>query len=327
MKGRSLFARLRGGPQAAGRAGLGMDGRGMALVHLPPPGAEAPRATLRTLETSADTDPAEGLRRAVGELRLADCPCTLTLSPGDYQTFQIDKPPVEADELVGAARWRVRDLLDYPPDEAIIDVFEVPGQAQRGRPPSVMVVAARQSRLRERLDLIEAAGLVPERIDIAELALRNLVCRLGGPSETLATLFLGRDRGLIVITRGEQLYVARGMEHGLEDLRRELNPGGGELSLDGDAEGFYDRVALEVQRTMDYYDSYFGLGSVQRLLVAPGLAALDGLAERAGATLGLRAQRLDLGEVLPVDAPGEALGEGVLALGGVLRLPPREAAA
>ena len=284
-------------------------------------------AAARTLEVTADQTLAEALGEVVGTLRLRDTPCTITLAPGDYQTFQIDKPPVAADELVAAARWRVRDLLAYPLDNAIVDVFDVPAQTQRGRPPSVMVVAADKGLLRDRLDAVAAAGLVPERIDIAELGVRNLVARLGAPNESIATLYLGRHRGLIAITRAAQLYVARGVDYGFDEVRREAAPASnGNLALSGAADAFYDRVALEVQRTMDYFESYFGLGPVQRLVIAPGLPEFDALAARAGATLGMRAHGLALQDLVRLEAPAEQPSALLLALGGALGLPPGGAA-
>ena len=322
MKGRSLLARLRGKSPASGHVGVGMSDGMIALAYLPRPDAERPSVTARTLEVPAETTLSDALGKVVGELRLGETPCTLTLAPGDYQTFQIEKPPVEDEELVAAARWRVRDLIDYPLDEAVIDVFEVPMQTQRGRPPSVMVVSAHKGLLRTRLDVLEDVGLVPERIDIAELAVRNLLARVGEDTESIATLYLGRHRGLIAITRGEHLYVARGVDYGYEDIRRELSPASdGSLALAGRADEFYDRVALEVQRTMDYFESYFGLGSVQRLIIAPGLPEFDEMAERAGSTLGVRARGLPLEALVDIDAPAEALPDILLALGGVLRLP------
>jgi len=322
MKGRSLLARLRGKSPASGHVGVGMSDGTIALAYLPRPDAERPSVTARTLEVPAETTLSDALGKVVGELRLGETPCTLTLAPGDYQTFQIEKPPVEDAELVAAARWRVRELIDYPLDEAVIDVFEVPMQSQRGRPPSVMVVSAHKRLLRGKLDALEAAGLVPERIDIAELAIRNLLARLGEANESLATLYLGRHRGLIAITRGDRLYVARGVDYGYEDVRRELAPASdGGLALAGRADEFYDRIALEVQRTMDYFESYFGLGSAQRLVVAPGLPEFDELAERAGATLGVRAHGLPLDALVDLDAPAESLPDILLALGGGLSLP------
>jgi len=321
--GRSLLARLQGSARPVNRVGLSMDAQVAALVHLPMSGAARPlAAALRTLEMTPQRTLADALGQAVGELHLRNTPCTLTLSPGEYQTFQIDRPPVEPDELVAAARWRVRDLLDYPLDEAIIDVFEVPGQSQRGRAPAVMVVAARQGLLRQRLDLIEAAGLRPDRIDIAELALRNLLARLGGPDETLVTLYLANHRGLILITRGERLYVARGVDYGLDEVRDALAPAvDGNLAVAGSAEAFCERVALEVQRTLDYFERHFGLEAARRLLLAPALSGVDALATQVGSSLGLSAEVLSTDTLVGLDTASGITAPGIIALGGALRLP------
>ena len=323
--GRSLLDRFRGGSRTSARVGLSISDRAVALVQLTDLAAEKPVVrALKRLEVAADTRLADLLGKAVGELRLANTPCTLTLAPGEYQTFQIDKPPVEAEELHAAARWRIRELLDYPVDDAIIDVYDVPAQTQRGRPPSVVVVAARKTDLKPRIDLIEAAGLIPDRIDIAELAVRNLGTRLAGENESLALLLFAETRGLIAITRGERLYVSRGVNYGYEDLRREIAPASADgLALAGRADAFYDQIALEVQRTMDYFESYFGLGAAQRLVVGPGLPEFAELTGAVGQTLGVRvAEALDVGALIDTQIQAEAMSECLLALGGALGLPP-----
>jgi MSHA biogenesis protein MshI len=95
-------------------------------------------------------------------------------------------------------------------------VFEVPNQGRAGRPPLVYVVAARAQPLREMVERVRAAGLNLWKIDVAELALRNLVETAETGPETVAGLYLMPERGMLQITRGDLLYLSRSLDYGLD---------------------------------------------------------------------------------------------------------------
>ncbi|WP_422126565.1 pilus assembly protein PilM [Thioalkalivibrio sulfidiphilus] len=246
----------------------------------------------------------QGLRRA---------PAVITLEPGSYSLMQMERPAVETGELAAAVRWRVRDLIDFPLDEAITDVFELPAHAQRGRTPMINVVVARAEALRAQVALAESAGLVPWKIDVAELALRNLAERQTQGNETVASLFLMPQRGMVQITRADSLYLTRVLEYGSEAVISAAREGGGGFG------GPYDRVALELQRTMDYYDSHFGAAPVKRLIIMPPGEEMAVLAAGVGEGVGLPAGVLDVAGLFPRVAGQAALdAHALLALGGVL---------
>ncbi|OOG26777.1 hypothetical protein B1C78_04530 [Thioalkalivibrio denitrificans] len=246
------------------------------------------------------------LSRWVSRARLRRCPAVLTLPPGSYTLTQMERPSVPAEELAAAVRWRLRDVLDYPLEEAVTDVFEVPGQGRAGRPPLVYAVAARADPLRDMVGRAKAAGLQPWKIGIAELALRNLTERAETGPETVAGVYLMPDRGLVQITRGDQLFLSRGLDYGLDTLAGAQDPA-----------GLHERVALELQRTMDYYDSHFGAAPVKRLLVMPGGETVGALADALGSSLGLAARVWQVPGAESQDLESDAL----LALGGALGAP------
>ncbi len=320
--GRSIFSRIKGGSRTAGHTGLSFLAHGVSIARI----ERAPHEK-RILSRCGFTpargleQQAEALKALVDAHKLADTHCTLVLEPGEYSLVQVDKPPVEDAELRDALRWRIKELLDFPVEEAIIDAFDVPGQAQRGRSPSVYVVAARKALLEPRIAMVQAAGLQLDQIDIAELALRNLAAASLPEEETGGLLYLTPHRGLITIVRGQTLYVARGIDRGLEQLLDQAEAAGGtDLAPVSDILEVYGQLALEIQRTMDYYDSYFGEAPVKRVLIAPALEALEELAQTVGEHLGMRTEVLSLSDWLePAEGVQSAdIPESILALGGAL---------
>ena len=46
------------------------------------------------------------------------------LSSADYQLVTVEAPEVPAHELRAAVRWKLRDIVNFPVSEAVVDVFE-----------------------------------------------------------------------------------------------------------------------------------------------------------------------------------------------------------
>ncbi len=184
------------------------------------------------------------LKAWVAEQRLEGVFCHVVLSESQYKTFPVEKPQVEDAEVAEAVRWKIKDLLDYPVDDAVIDVYEFPKDALRGRPEQVSVVACRSAVVKNAVSLVEQAGLKLDTIDIIDLALRNLLARDEANTQSNAILYLRSGGGLIVLTKGKTLYFARHFDFSLEalnDVQQQDN--------------VIQHLALEVQRSFDYFDS------------------------------------------------------------------------
>ncbi|WP_227546029.1 type IV pilus biogenesis protein PilM [Marinobacter fonticola] len=232
----------------------------------------------------------------------------LILPMDQYQVFQLDRPDAIADdELADALRWKLKDLLEYSPAEAVCDVFPFPEDASRGRGELINVVAARKTLARELVKLVENAGLELERIDIAELALRNLAASLDAKSHGVALVHLRENDGQMVICRGNTLYLSRKLDVSSESLRDAAQQDGAVQSL-----------ALEIQRSLDYFESQLGQIPPRRLY----LVARDNvmpLAPMLASYVAVSVETFDAGELGLKDALDSrclpALG-GNLALGG-----------
>ena len=88
--------------------------------------------------------------------------------PQAYQLLHLEPPEVPDEEIRAALRWRIKDLINYPAEQAIIDLYPPPASlANRVR--EFNVVVARESLVRDRIGLLESAGLRLEAIDIGEL--------------------------------------------------------------------------------------------------------------------------------------------------------------
>ena len=254
----------------------------------------------------------EVLRQRVEALGLQGQPVNLLLSAADYQLLLVERPDVPPAELRAAVRWRIRELVNAPLDSLVVDAFALPDDAYRGRTPMAYCAVLARARMQALAEWVEGAGLRLRSIDIAEMALRNLGLLIAGESQNLAVLKLKAREGLICVQNGRDLYMARRIEHGLD------NRGADSAQL-----------ALEIQRSLDYFESQLGKGAVARLLVLPVPAVGEQLLAELGQQLSVRLARLALDELFAgsplLELPADQQALFLPALGAALRQEHGEA--
>lgn len=238
-------------------------------------------------------------------------PVTLVLPDQHYQLMLVEAPRVEPGELRAAIRWKVKNLIDFHIDDAVIDVFEIPGQQNRPQGQTMMyAVAARARDIRQRIDEIESAGANLAVIDITEMAMRNLASQLEEDARGVGMLYLDEHHGVITLTRQGNLYLSRHIETGSQDL------------IDNPDRAF-DQIVLEVQRSLDYYDSHFAQPPLATLRVLPGFAAHETLLATLADSFNTPVGGYNIEGVAEVSSelslPATHAGELMLALGGALR--------
>lgn len=247
----------------------------------------------------------------------------------------VEAPEVDPSELKAAVRWRIKDLIDFHVDDAVLDVFDIEGQ--RGRTKMMYVVVARIATVQEHINLLEKAHVNLGVIDIAELAQRNIAALLPEDQSGVALLHLTPRGGLLTLTRQGNLFLARNMEFGTDHLAATL-PGAAsaqsdnEFTLDTEDDGvppalrrLMDSIVLEIQRSLDYFESHFGLPPISGLVVAPLAQPVPGLAGYLGGNLGLPVRTLDLNTVLDCEQTlsDELQARCLPAIGAALRVEER----
>ncbi len=252
------------------------------------------------------------LKKTVAQYRLDKTRCSTLLAAQDYQLLLVEAPEVPAAELKAAIRWKVRDLIDFHIDDAVLDVFDVPPSGARNVQESLYVVVSRASVVEERAQLLQEAGVELSVIDIPELALRNLAARVPQDANGQALLHFGANHGLITLTRDATLYLARGMEFGWSQLL--------------DSSALAERLALELQRSMDYYDRHFQQAPITQLTLCASPRGVGALTEQLLQLTGIEVQVLDIAGVvdIPAGIEEDELAHCLLAIGAALRCEPAQ---
>lgn len=318
-----------------GTAGISLNDDGVAVACIVRDDAAAPRLQGCAYHPRAENQTAAELLAAVVDAHgLERIRCVSVLEPEASNLLLVEAPEVEPTELKAAVRWRIKDLIDFHVDDAVVDVFDIPSQ-RGGRARMMYVVVARTSVVREHIDLLESAGAPLEVIDIPELVVRNVAAYLPEDDTGVALLTLGRHGGMVTLTRQGDLYLARALDVGIAQLIAQVrgaeSVGEGEdgltleprlaNALTPSLQRMFDNIVLEVQRSLDYYESHFSLPPVSGLVVAPLEEPVPHLLGYLGANLGIPVRMMDLSALLQSDVPlsDELQAQCLAAIGAALR--------
>lgn len=239
------------------------------------------------------------LRRLRRELKLEQYRCATLLRRGDYQIVPVEAPNVLPTELKNAVRWRVRDMIDFPVEEATVDAVSIPGtEGPADRPAQLFAVAARNSIIASAIKPFSDADIPLEIIDVPEFAQRNVARWLEPEGRGVALLSLDEGGGLLTFTSGGELYQHRRIDVTLSSLR-----GAGPLELNAseelhlEEESPHERLALELQRSLDHFDRQFPRIALAKLVITP-VAGADKLRAYLSERIDLPVELLDLLGVL-----------------------------
>ncbi|MDD5329914.1 MAG: agglutinin biogenesis protein MshI [Sulfuricella sp.] len=305
---------FRGAQKKPGWLAIGFLPQGVCAVHVQRTSGARPSVSLcAAFEGEADD---HALERLAKEVRAAQYRCSTLLRPSEYQMLLVESPSVASDELRKAIRWRIKDMLDYHVDDATIDVLDIP--PDRNAPTknhSMYAVAAPNQAIRQSQARFEQAKIPLAVIDIPEMAQRNISALLEPEQRGLALLSFDGAGGLLTVTYAGELYLARRVEITARQLAE---------ADETQKAAYFDRITLEMQRSLDHFDRQYHFITLAKLVLAP-LPGVEGLRDYLAGNLYLPVESLDLADLfdfsaVPELARPERQAQCFTTLGAALRL-------
>lgn len=252
------------------------------------------------LEAQGDT-----VKLLAKQYHLDNSMVSTSLEPGEYRIVLTEAPRVPREEMREAVQWQVKDLIDFPLDEATIDVFDVPSSVNTQN--QINVVAARKTVIKDKVDMLKAAKVPVKAIDIEELALRNLAKCVDPENKGAILFYITRNYGVILFVKGGELYFSRRLDRGTDAL--------------ASSESALEMIALEIQRSVDYFDRHFSSVPISNLVVLPSVGIRESFIEFLDKNLSVKCSAANLAEGLEwsKDASNDAQSTLLISLGTALR--------
>ena len=165
----------------------------------------------------------------------------------DYRIVPMGTPPVPPAERRDALRWQLKDLLDFPVDDACIDCLDVPGPMPGAESRQVFAVASQPDKVGGWMRRYRAYKLALGSIDIPEMAMRNLSVLAAGDAAH-AVVHLGLKSTRLVLVWQRELCSFRQFD--VSAFKLDAADEDTRLML-------LERLALEIQRSTDAFSRLF----------------------------------------------------------------------
>ncbi len=281
---------------------------GVAFAHVQRPATQQPLLShCEFLPIEDGVDQADILRSRLTKLGVHNVPCNLVMAAGNYQLILGEAPKVPQEELADALRWRVKDLVQFPIAEAVVDAFFLPEDSARGGNRMAYAVVAQRKQVEAQVSLARASGLELKNIDIAELVLRNLAESCCDTKRGVAIVKLQQGGGSLQIIRDGNLYLSRQFSLAynaglLDDLPT-------------------DSLVLELQRSLDYFERQMRQVPPSHVYLCGENVTADKLTPEIRNAVAVSINLLNLGNGLQVadGIPDHSLSLCLHAVGAALR--------
>jgi len=234
-------------------------------------------------------------------------PLCLVLSPERYQLLQLDKPPVAEAEILQALPWQIRDLVNFAPDDLVLDYCDVAEQTKQNQ-PRIQVVASQRSFLLPICQALQNQAVLLQNIQPDEWLSRNLLAQLPH-----AVLLLSHQPGqdvTIQIVRDGVLHVSRKLR-GFQRLDQ--------MSFSDLSHGLLDNLLLEVQRSLDFFEGQLRQPPVKEILLLLASTELTAILQYFSQNGFSQVRALDLSAHMPGLSLAEQ-GDYWLPLAGALEI-------
>jgi MSHA biogenesis protein MshI len=186
---------------------------------------------------------------------------TLPLNRGDYKIVVLPQPALQPSEMANGIRWSLGSIVDFPVEDAAVDWMSIPTldhlpQKQQ----NLYAIAAPRAVVTSRTEPFKKAKIRLEAVDIRETAQRNVAILAQRRREGLGMVSLNSRGVQITFTYEGELYLDRYMEEPIDPL----------LTGDADSrERVFDRITLQVQRSIDFVRRTYPFIPLGRILIAP----------------------------------------------------------
>ncbi|ODS23341.1 hypothetical protein AB835_09295 [Candidatus Endobugula sertula] len=178
------------------------------------------------------------IKQYVEENRILKAKSCFVLDDEDYQLLTVESPKVPDDELREAVTWKIKDLITFPIDDVLIDVFLFPENNRSTK--KIANVVVHRDVIQNISSFVESVGLNLLAIDVPEMSYRNYIETTEYHEKSIAVVLIKENYGKLIVVQNSHVLFSRSFS----------------IPYNG---GLFDNlpeseIALELQRSLDYYE-------------------------------------------------------------------------
>jgi len=251
---------------------------------------------------------ANAIRTVVAQSRTKMKTVAAAVAGSSVITKLIDMPQgLSEDDMETQLTLEADQYIPYPLDEVAID-FEVQGPSPEGDDQvEVLLAACRRETIETRVEAIEGSDLVPKIMDVEAYAMERAFSQIKNQLDleedsTVAIVDIGATMTtLSVLNSGQTIYTREQLFGGkqltdeimrryglpLEEAGLAKKQGGLPDDYEPEVlEPFKDAVVQQVARSLQFFFSSSQYNDVDHIILAGGVASMEGLEERVQERLG-----------------------------------------
>lgn len=212
---------------------------------------------------------------------------------------KISLPQMTPEELAESIHWEAEQYIPFDIQDVALDYEVVEGGGTGGN-MDVLLVAAKKDKISDYTSAITQAGKTPQVVDVDVFALQNCYEVNYGidPARVVALLNVGASiMNINIVKGGTSIFnrdIAVGGNQYTDAIQKELNlsfeqaealkkgarmEGSGRENLGPILQAVSESIALEVQKTFDFFKATSAEDRIDRIFLSGGTSKLHGLQE------------------------------------------------
>ncbi len=256
---------------------------------------------------------ADAINKIYSEQKISNKKIVTAISGNSVIVKKIVIPAQGQENLSESIRWEAEQYIPFDIADVNID-YQVLGQVPDTENLNVMLVAAKKEKVSDHTSVVVMAGKVPVTVDVDAFALQNAyeVNYEPTPHTITALLNIGASIININVVKGQESLFVRDITMGgnqyNEFLQREFNisyedaerlkhgaklPSINEESVKNVVTSVAELIALEIEKTLDFFKTTTTINKIDRILVSGGSSSIPGLIEFLSDKFEMPAEKFD----------------------------------
>ena len=196
------------------------------------------------------------MKSLITNYNIVDSETTIVLPASKTESTQIDRSELPAAEVSAALPWKIKELVNIAPQDMMCDYIDMPLQPT-GQAPKVQVIAVSKNFLSKLLQPFHDANAPIGAITTEQFAL----AKLQQTKDAAQLIFIQRKNAdaILLIIKNQQICFGRKIRNTASVI--DMSPE--QLQMGGS-----DTIAIEIQRSIDYFESQLKQPPIKNALLA-----------------------------------------------------------